>query len=180
MRGLSIAAICAAWLAGDVLGCASNNCLRALSNTKGGRNASADCHEYLKHTVTPGTSTFTRTVSVTSSVPTLTIHTTTHTTTLHTLEGRWDSFGDVLGYQDLQGRDDTASLKSIPAYASACGSAPAFSSACSCIGVSAVTVTADPESTTITKTAVRTVALTTYLGTLAEQDVNNAVEHLGT
>jgi hypothetical protein len=53
----------------------------------------------------------------------------------------------------LEVRQVTVHPTSIPAYASPCSGAIRYSSACSCIGVTATTITASAPTTTITKTA---------------------------
>ena len=100
-------------------------------------------------------------MSVTSNVPTLSLHRTTQAPTPFVAHVRRNGVGNTYDDEALLERAAVLYHKSIPsAYASACGSPAAFASACSCLGVSAVTTTVEADSTTTTHTVIRTVAMT--------------------
>ncbi|KAL8377629.1 hypothetical protein RB595_008361 [Gaeumannomyces hyphopodioides] len=166
--------------------CNHNNCLRAvIASAFPARSGAADCGSFMDVTVTPATLTFTETVTAQteSVVPwtvtessttfrTVTASTESQTTTEVRTQGqtkivragttRTTTVPVVFGRgQEPQGGAVTAGGATFPAYASACTSYAKYSSACSCVGVTAKTVTAAAPSVTVTETATSTSATRT-------------------
>ncbi|RKU43786.1 hypothetical protein DL546_004996 [Coniochaeta pulveracea] len=132
--------------------CNADNCLRAIRATSRLPLASTDCASLLDFTVTPSTVTLTE-YSTTPQTDTVTIPTTV-ISTLH------DTFTTIVHATSTVVSSATVTASAvpakrdasdgIPAYASPCSGLVRFSSACSCIGVTAKTVTAVTPSTTVT------------------------------
>ncbi|KAI1370990.1 hypothetical protein F4677DRAFT_323422 [Hypoxylon crocopeplum] len=130
--------------------CATNDCLRAVQDVTSSLREE-DCKSFVDVTVTPATST------IFSSTTMTTTGTTTRTTT-QTITSpaepskRWIQRHEIIDV--LLGRavssDSPVTVKAtaIPTYASQCVSSAAYDSACSCLGISAVTVTVPTPSIT--------------------------------
>ncbi len=109
----------------------------------------------MRVTVTPAKSTFVETVTPTVTAETVTVTTTVEAgSALVPREENAVNKDANHGARDLkhQKRQEQAGGSTFPAYASACTSFAKYSSACSCVGVSAETITAAIPSTTITQT----------------------------
>ncbi|KAE9371747.1 hypothetical protein N431DRAFT_467909 [Stipitochalara longipes BDJ] len=167
MRFPILTLICGTHLA---LACSENNCLRALiASAFPSRTASADCSSYLRTTITPATSTYTATIY--NTVPDVIITETTTTETVGqptTLVVSDTTTIEVIEVSTISTfapakRQVTVTASDIPTYASACSGAVKYASACSCIGVSAVTITAAAPSITITQSLTSTSTTTSVV-----------------
>ncbi|KAH7312210.1 hypothetical protein B0I35DRAFT_480687 [Stachybotrys elegans] len=183
MRALLLPPIAALLPGLAVAACNADNCLRGIRNTQ--RPGVQDCNSYFLTTVTPAVSTVTATEVETETVtPTVYYDVTesrfisvtatvtdprTHTSFITTVT---QSVNSVIG---VAKRQETQIPSLIPAYASACSGAVRYSSACSCLGASAMTVTAQAPTVIVTQTDLVTVSpLTVSLPTTV------ATEHITT
>ncbi|KAF3933264.1 hypothetical protein ABW19_dt0208715 [Dactylella cylindrospora] len=141
MRSLvAVVLLAAAAVAQTLSKCAADNCLRAIrASAFPTRSGTADRSSYFLATVTPTTVTITETE---------TVSTTTSTTLDVTLTVQTKNIEEPTFVK----RQETIIPSKIPAYASACSGSVRYSSACSCIGVTASTITVLAPSTTITET----------------------------
>lgn len=112
--------------------CGGNNCNRAVTGTRDGKeplaSRSADCSSFLRTTVTPAPTTVTVTVDE-ESIPT-----------------------PAKRAENIEARQATAVPTALPAYAAVCSSAAAYAQACSCFGVTGTVTTAPQPTVTVTTT----------------------------
>ncbi|KAK6540775.1 hypothetical protein TWF694_008165 [Orbilia ellipsospora] len=158
--------------------CNADNCLRAVRATQRMPTGAIDCSSYFRTTVTPAvvTVTATTTAHVTATVTNNVIETDTifqtatytlHTTTIETIPVTTTT--QVTQYSaGIAKRQQTVIPSVIPLYASACSGAVRYSSACSCIGVTATTITTVGKTVTVTVDTIvtdSTKTVTTTVGT---------------
>ncbi|KAF3903675.1 hypothetical protein AA313_de0207753 [Arthrobotrys entomopaga] len=142
--------------------CAADNCIRAVRGTYPPRPGSQDCSSYLRTTITPATvtSTVTETNHFTGSTTlsltatdtefqTSTVDFPTTTTTTLSLTSTTTIKPPGATVKKAK-RQVTVIPSRIPAYASPCSGSVRYSSACSCMGISAITITAPAPTTVIT------------------------------
>ncbi|KAK6533398.1 hypothetical protein TWF694_002344 [Orbilia ellipsospora] len=168
--------------------CNADNCLRAIrASAFPTRSGTEDCSSYFRTTVTPAVVTVTSTntvyVTTTSTDSVTQTNTIFETATAVDYETETDYLSKtasvtVSAYAAaLQKRQQTAIPTAIPTYASACSGSVRYSSACSCIGVTATTITLDASTTvvytdlTITEPASATITAATEFLTVTDATV---------
>ncbi|KAH8912838.1 hypothetical protein BR93DRAFT_963974 [Coniochaeta sp. PMI_546] len=156
-RLLSAFGLAAFVSAAEAGSCNADNCLRAIRATTRLAQASIDCAAVFDVTVTPSTVTVTE-YSTVSEIDTVTIPTTLVQTVHDTLTTVVRVTSTVEASETVTIQPAKRAVSSdVPAYASPCSGVARFSTACSCIGVTAKTVTAAAPSTTLTLPATSTI-----------------------
>ncbi|OIW32481.1 hypothetical protein CONLIGDRAFT_630168 [Coniochaeta ligniaria NRRL 30616] len=142
--------------------CNADNCLRAIRATTRLPQASTDCAAILDVTVTPSIVTVTEYSTVletnTATIPTTLVQTVHDTLTTVVRATSTVEASETVTVQPAKRAVSDGVPACAPAYASPCSGLVRFSSACSCIGVTAKTVTAAALSTTVTLPATNTIS----------------------